>query len=179
MNKNKNLKPIKLLKTKKFPSLFSDLDNNIKSNKKKINIIPLTYLFKEKEENESIKVKSFIGISNNKKNKNKNNSFMKYKSLSQELLPIKYTKIKLPRIKQSKGIQTELKESMIESIINKFNQCDNKFKIKPKYSNDFNLNKYIKYNYNFNKANIPPKYDYKKIYSKLFKRIKKIKSLSL
>ena len=172
MNKN-----IKLLKTKKFPSLFSDLDNNIKSNKKKINIIPLAYLFKEKDENDSIKVKSFIGINNNKKNKN--NSFLKYKSLSQELLPIKYTKFKLPRIKQSKGIQTELKESMIESIINKFNQCDNKFKIKPKYSNDFNLNKYIKYNYNFNKANIPPKYDYKKIYSKLFKRIKKIKSLSL
>ena len=177
MNKNKNLKPIKLLKSKKFPSLFSELDNNIKIKKKKINIIPLTYLFKEKDEDDSIKVKSFIGINN--KRKNKNNFFLKYKSLSQELLQIKYTKFKLPRIKQSKGIQTELKESMIESIINKFNQCDNKFKIKPKYSNDLNLNKYIKYNYNFNKANIPTKYDYKTIYSKLFKRIKKIKSLSL
>ncbi len=182
MKTNKNLKPIRILKTKKKPYLLSFIDK-MKEDKKKVNLIPLTYLLNGNYTKDFHKVKSFSGININE-NRNsiipntiKNTSLKKYKSISQELLPIKYTKLKLPRIKQSKGITSELKESKIESIMNKFHQYDYKFKTESKNSFDFNNQNYLRYNYNFSNVNILPKYNYKKIYSKLFKKIKEFKSL--
>ena len=182
MKTNKNLKPIILLKTKKKPSLFSYL-NKIRIDKKELNIIPLTNLFKGKNIKDVHKVKSFFGLSSNENkneiilNKFKNKSLKNCKSLSQELLPIQNSKLKLPKIKRFKEIEADIKESKIESIMNKFHQYDNKFKTESKNSFDFSSQNYLKYNYDFSNLNIPPTYDYKKIYSKLFKRIKEIKSL--
>ena len=182
MKTNKNLKPIKLLKTKKKPSLFSYL-NKIREDKKELNIISLANLFKGKNIKDFHKVKSFCGLNINENkneiisNKFKNNSLKNCKSLSHELLPIKYTKLKLPKIKRSKEIETDVKKSKIESIMNKFHKYDYEFKTESKNSFDFNNLYYLKYNYDFSNLNIQHTYDYKKIFSRLFKRIKGIKSI--
>ena len=69
MKTNKNLKPIKLLKTKKKLSLFSYL-NKIREDKKELNIISLANLFKGKNIKDFHKVKSFCGFNINKFNFN-------------------------------------------------------------------------------------------------------------
>lgn len=182
MKTNKNLISIKLLRKKKKPSLFSHL-NKILENKKELNIIPLTKLLKGKNIKDFHKVKSFCGLNVNEnkneiiRNKFKNSSLQNCKSLSQELLPFKYTKLKLPKIKNSQEIETDIKESKIESIMDKFYQYDYKFKTEFKNSFDFSNLYILKYNYNFYNLNKQPTYDYKKIFCKLFKRIKEIKSL--
>ena len=61
--------------------------------------------------------------------------------------------------------------------MNKFHQYDYKFKTEFKNSFDFSNLYILKYNYDFSNLNKQPTYDYKKIYCKLFKRIKEIKSL--
>ena len=110
----------------------------------------------------------------------KNSKLNKYKFLSCRILPSKYSNIKLPKIKNLNQ-SIELKDSKLDSIINKFDEYDDKFKKRAKFSFDAGGMKYV--HYKLNKGldiqpendNSKSKYNFKKIYSKIFKRIKKIK----
>ena len=105
--------------------------------------------------------------------------------MSYKILPIRYSSIKLPKIKNvSESI--ELKDSKLDLIINKFDEYDDKFKRRPKFLFDAGGMKYMHFKLNkshdikLGNENVKSKfckYNYKKIYPKLFKRIKKIKEL--
>ena len=176
----------KLIKRKKHQSLYC-LFNNLNDDKKRINIIPLPQLFNTKISKEKIFVNQKMKDKNIKRQKKpllnlKKSSFNKYKSLSYKILPIRYSSIKLPKIKNvSESI--ELKDSKLDLIINKFDEYDDKFKRRPKFLFDAGGMKYMHYKLNkshdikLGNENVKSKFNYKKIYPKLFKRIKKIKEL--
>ena len=185
-------KPLKLIKIKNPPPLLSFM-NNIGNDEKPVNLIPLSRIIKKALQREESKETSFcekprINIIKKKNKfpisiKNYASNFNKYKSLSYKILPLKQPKLKLPRIKSYEDNSSEQKDSRFVSLINKFNEYDEKFKKKPKFSLDVGEMAYMNYklkqklNHNFNYEHIAVKYNYKKVYSKLFKRIKKIQSL--
>ena len=186
------LKTIKLIKLKK-PSSFSSL-NLDKKDKKKINLIKLSSLFNSKihnDGNEEIifnQNRNINFISSNINNDIntplgfKSSSLIKYNSLSQKLFPLKHHNIKLPKIKIYESNKNNIRKSHIDSIISELDKCNNRFKNQSKSSldfeknfNNFSLNEDFlrKFKYNRNALN----HNYKKIYPKLLKRIKEIKSL--
>ena len=191
LSKNPKIKQLKLIKLKTPPSLLSFLSNHNRE-KKQINLIPLSQLLKTKMKKENNKIINFCEkqpkaikhqIKLNLSNKNSTSALNKYKSLSYKIIPFKQQNYKLPKIKSLEESSSEIKESKIDSIIHKFNEYDNKFKKQSKLSIDAGEIAYMRYKLNQNLSNnfkyehISLKYNYKKIYSKLFKRIKKMKSL--
>ena len=190
-NKNLQVKRLKLLKTKTPSSLYS-LINDFKEDKKKNNLIPLSKLLKtklqKKEDNKEISFSKDINSKNINRPYNfpislkNSSSLLKYKSLSYKIIPSKYPKIKLPKIKSFDEKSSE-KESKIDLILNKFDEYDDKFKKQSKFSIDAGELEYMQYKLNkglnkrFNYDHIGIRFNYKKIYSKLFKRIKKLKAI--
>ena len=190
-NKSLQIKRLKLSKTKTPSSLYS-LINDFNEDKKKNNLIPLSRLLKTKlKKKECIKDISFSKDINTKIINKPNNfpislinssSIMKYKSLSYKIFPSKYPKMILPKIRSFDEKSNE-KESKIDLILNKFDEYDDKFKKPSKFSIDVGDSEFMRYKLNkglnkrFNYGHVGIKFNYQKIYSKLFKRIKKIKSL--
>ena len=190
INKSTRAKPIKLIKTNSQSSLFSFMDNNKKENKRR-NLIPLSFLFKtriNRDDNKELSSLENTKETNNNNNTNKfpislkNTSFMKYKSLSYKILPIKYSKIKLPKIQRFGESRNEIKDSRFVSLVNKYSEFEEQFK-HPKLSIDSGQHSYFQFkiNNNFNNSfkygHISLKNNSKKFYSKLMKRIKEIKAL--
>ena len=181
--KNVHINHLKLIKRKKPPSLYY-LINDLNDVNKRINIIHLSQLIKTKNNKETINFSQRMKEKNIKQNNAplslKNSKLNKYKFLSCRILPSKYSNIKLPKIKNLNQ-SIELKDSKLDSIINKFDEYDDKFKKRAKFSFDAGGMKYV--HYKLNKGldiqpendNSKSKYNFKKIYSKIFKRIKKIK----
>ena len=181
--KNVHINNLKLIKRKKPPSLYY-LINDLNDVNKRINIIHLSQLIKTKNNKETINFSQRMKEKNIKQNNVplslKNSKLNKYKFLSCRILPSKYSNIKLPKIKNLNQ-SIELKDSKLDSIINKFDEYDDKFKKRAKFSFDAGGMKYV--HYKLNKGldiqpendNSKSKYNFKKIYSKIFKRIKKIK----
>ena len=175
INNNKKIKLIGLYSSNSNPN-FPNIDY------KQINFIPLSRLFKNKLNNinkisnveDSTKFSSVgkIIISNNHKNINKS---LNYNSFS----PQKISLIKLPKIRNNKE-SNELKDSLLDYILNKFDEYDHKFKEQAKISklNIKRGDKYLKIKNNYLNGeeekykNYYSKNNYKKQYSKLFKRIK-------
>lgn len=178
-------------------TLYSSLSNaNI--NHKHIRFIPLSVLFQNKLNNNKTKNKqNDISYSKDKKfgsmekcilssnQRNGTNSLFTNNTSSQKRIPVlTSTKIKLPKIKCYKGNE-DLQSGIINSILKKFKQCDNKFKKQGKISSciirkaeqDLKLTKdYIndeehKYIYWASKNNI------RRQYSNIYRRIKKIQAI--
>lgn len=178
LNRNKKLKPL---------SLFSS-NSNANINFRQINIIPLSRLFKNKLNNisqnnynnnieENIKFNSMGKIPNNQYRRNYLNSLNNYNSLSRHKISL----VKLPKIKNSNE-NDDLKGSILGSLLNKFDDYDNKFKEQEKIS-EFIIHrgdKYLKLKKDYNNYEdekykyCASKQNYKKQYSKLYKRIKGI-----
>ena len=181
--KNVHINNLKLIKRKKPPSLYY-LINDLNDVNKRINIIHLSQLIKTKNNKETINFSQRMKEKNIKQNNVplslKHSKLNKYKFLSCRILPSKYSNIKLPKIKNLNQ-SIELKDSKLDSIINKFDEYDDKFKKRAKFSFDAGGMKYVHYKLNkgldiqSENDNCKSKYNYKKIYSKIFKRIKKIK----
>ena len=184
-----NLKSFNNLNLKKSPklkqiSLFNSISNaNI--NYRQLNLIPLSRLFKNKLNNmshnniknieEKIKFNSMGKENNFSDRRNYINSLNNYNSLSHKKISL----VKLPKIKNNKE---ENKCSLIHSILNKLDDYNNKFKEQEKIS-EFIIkrgDKYLKLKKNYNSDEdekykyCASKHNYKKEYSKLFKRIKNI-----
>ena len=193
-NKKLQIKHLRLSKTKTPSSLYLLINDFNRKNhdKQKINLIPLSKILKIKNKNEENKEISFSkNINSNIINKPhifpsslKSNSLMKYKSLSNKIIPLKHPSIILPKIKSFEESSSEIKGSKIDLILKKFDECDDKFKKNSKYSLDVEDNiEYMQYKLNrgfnnqFNYRHIGLRYNYKKIFLKLYKRIKKIKAL--
>ena len=175
LKKNQKLKQI---------SLFNSISNaNI--NYRQLNLIPLSRLFKNKLDNlshnniknieEKIKFNSMEKEHNFSDRRNYINSLNNYNSLSHKKISL----VKLPKIKNNKD---ENKCSLIHSILNKLDEYDNKFKEQEKIS-EFIIkrgDKYLKLKKDYNSDEdekykyCASKHNYKKEYSKLFKRIKNI-----
>ena len=175
LKKNQKLKQI---------SLFNSISNaNI--NYRQLNLIPLSRLFKNKLDNmshnniknieEKIKFNSMEKDHNFSDRRNYINSLNNYNSLSRKKISL----VKLPKIKNNKE---EIKCSLIHSILNKLDDYDNKFKEQEKIS-EFIIkrgDKYLKLKKEYNSDEdekykyCASKHNYKKEYSKLFKRIKNI-----
>ena len=177
-------------------TLYSSLSNvNIKN--RQIRFIPLSLLFKNKLSKSKANNKYDTSSSKDKKfgsveksilslnQRNMGNSLFSHNTLSQKRIPmLASTKIKLPKIKCYNGNEN-LQSGIITSILNKFKQCDNKFREQGKISSfiikkaeqDLKLTKdYIndeehKFIYCSSKNNI------KKQYSRVYKRIKKIQDI--
>ena len=191
-NEKSNTKTSKILNTKKKKvkpmSLYSSISNlNLNINYKNTNLIPLSHLLKyklninnkeNKNANKNKKLNSLGKIPLNQYKRNKSKILSDYNSFYTQKLPL----LKLPKIKcNNNNENNELKGSLFGSIYNKFEQFDNKFKEQEKVSaymiqrgeKNLKLKKeYIKdddaYKY------CASKHNYKKQYSKLFKRIKNI-----
>ena len=177
--------------------LYSSQSNtNIKS--KKLQLVPLSLLFRNKLNNiesnnntnelskidKDKRLKSFekINLTHNQKNKIK--SLYTHNALSHKRILIPNSNFKLPKIKCYNG-NSDLQSRLITSILNKFEQYDKKFKQQGKLSStiikraemdlkltkDFISDEFYKINY-FSSKN-----GYKRQYSKLYKRIKKIHAM--
>ena len=177
-------------------TIYSSLSNaNIKN--RQIRFIPLSLLFKNKLSKNKVNNKYDISSSKDKNfgsaeksilspsQINMGNSLFSHNTLSKNRIPVlTSTKIKLPKIKYYKG-NDNLQSGIITSILEKFKQCDNKFREQGKISSfiikkaeqDLKLTKdYIndeehKFIYYASKNNI------KKQYSRVYKRIKKIQAI--
>ena len=165
-------------------ALNSSISNVIINNYKNKNIIPLSRLFKNKLNNisqnnnmEESKFNSLGKIPINPHLRKNANSLNNYNSKSLNKISL----IKLPKIKNYKNDNNEKKGSVIISILNKFDEYDNKFREQEKISklliqrgdNYLKLKKdYIDENDKYKYCS--SKHNYKKQYSKLFKRIKNI-----
>lgn len=172
---NQKLKPLYLLS--------SNSNSNI--NYKHINLIPLSRLFKNKlnyispsnnlEEITKFNSVGKVIISQDKRNYG--NPFKNYNSFSQKKISL----IKLPKLKNINE-NKEIKDSLIEPILNKFDEYDNKFKEQAKISESIikRGDRYLKLKKNYineeekRYKKFSDKYNYKKQYSKLFKKIKSI-----
>ena len=190
-NKSLQIKRLKLSKTKTPSSLYS-LINDFNEDKKKNNLIPLSRLLKTKlKKKECNKDISFSKDINTKIINKPNNfpislinssSIMKYKSLSYKIFPSKYPKMILPKIRSFDEKSNE-KESKIDLILNELYEYVDKFTKPSKFSIYVGDSEFMRYKLNkglnkrFNYGHVGIKFNYQKIYSKLFKRIKKIKSL--
>ena len=191
-----NIEIFKELANKKKPkikpiALYSS-NSNVNINHRKINFIHLSRLFKNKLDilnqnnsnlnmDKTIKFNSVgkISLKHNKNMTHYINSLNNYNSLSYKKMPF----LKLPKIKKkNENEKKEFKDSLVSSILNKFDQFDNKFKQQGKIS-EFIIqrgDKYLKLKKDYtNDENEKYKYcaskqNYKKQYSKLFKRIKDI-----
>lgn len=168
-------------------SLFSSLSNN-NMDEKEIQLIPLSHLFGNKFYKKTLPnninntdLKQSIKYNSVRKKNNTQRSVIdtifKYNSLSQSKIP------KLPKIK-SYNDDRELKEGrFVSSIFNKLEDYEFKFKEQGKISDNFikKGDKNLKLKINFFKEHqfkskiLIPKGDYKKHYSRLFRRIKFIK----
>ena len=184
MQKEKQRKKISPLE------LYSSQSNtNIKT--KKLQLIPLSLLFRNKlnkipinsktnEINNTDNDKRFKSLEKASKThntRNITNSLFTHNALS-------HKRIQLPKIKCYNG-NSDLQSRLITSILNKFDQCDNKFKYQGKHSSniikmadmDLRLTKDFfgdeghKLNY------FSTKNGFKRQYSKLYRRIKKIQAM--
>ena len=148
--KNVHINNLKLIKRKKPPSLYY-LINDLNDVNKRINIIHLSQLIKTKNNKETINFSQRMKEKNIKQNNVplslKNSKLNKYKFLSCRILPSKYSNIKLPKIKNLNQ-SIELKDSKLDSIINKFDEYDDKFKKRAKFSFDAGGMKYVHYKLN-------------------------------
>ena len=179
---------IKLKKNQKLETIVlnSSISNvNINYYKNK-NIIPLSRLFKYKlnniNHNNNIEESKYNSVGklpifpNLRKSAN---SLQNYNSISHN----KILEINLPKIKNNNknNDYNEIKDSIIISILNKFDEYDNKFREQEKISklNIQRGDKFLKLKKDYIDENDKYKYcaskhNYKKQYSKLFKRIKNI-----
>ena len=177
--------------------LYSSQSNtNIKS--KKLQLVPLSLLFRNKLNNitnnyntneisnidKEKRIKSVEKTSLTHNVKNITNSFFTQNALSHKRFKIPKSNLKLPKIQCYNG-NSDLQSRLIASILNKFEQYDNKFKQQGKLSSsnikraemdlkltkDFISDEFYKINY-FSSKN-----GYKRQYSKLYKRIKKIHAM--
>ena len=181
-----NLKKRQMFDPNALNSSNSNANINYYKNK---NIIPLSRLFKYKLNN--------IGQNNNMEESKFNsvekipiyphlrknaNSLNNYNSVSFN----KISSIKLPKIRKNNNdnnekVNHDKKDSVIISILNKFDDYDNKFKEQEKISNLIiqRGDRYLKLKKDYIDENDKYKYcaskhNYKKQYSNLFKRIKNI-----
>lgn len=177
--------------------LYSSQSNtNIKSNK--LQLVPLSLLFTNKLNNNQIdnNTNEIINFDMNKRLKSVNkanltlnekkitNSLFTHNALSHKRIQIPNSNLKLPKIKCYNG-NNDLQSRLINSILNKFEQYDNKFKQQGKLSSsiikraemDLKLTKEF-FSEEGNKINyLSSKNGYKRKYSKIYRRIKKIQAM--
>ena len=195
--KNFNISKEKQRKKKNPIELYSSQSNtNIKS--KKLQLVPLSLLFRNKLNNIQIdnNTNEISNIDKDKRLKsvektnlihnqrNITNSLYTHNALSHKRILIPNSNLKLPKIKCYNG-NSDLQSRLITSILNKFEQYDNKFKQQGKLSStiikraemdlkltkDFFGDEIHKINY------LSSKNGYKRQYSKLYRRIKKIQAM--
>lgn len=177
--------------------LYSSQSNtNIKS--KKLQLVPLSLLFRNKLNNiinnyntneksnidKDKRLKSVEKTNLTHNVKNITNSLFTHNALSHKRIHIPNSNFKLPKIKSYNG-NSDLQSHLIASILDKFEQYDNKFKQQGKLSS-FNIKRAeidLKLTKDFfgdegHKINyLSSKNGYKRQYSKLYRRIKKIHAM--
>ena len=178
--------------------LYSSMSNIYFNNKKQLNLIPLSHLFsKEFDKNiptndinnpDLVKNTKINSIGRNTKIQlNEFDSLYRNNSLSHRRIPFIKSKLKLPYIK-SYNDKEELKGGLrgfVSTIFNKLEEFDNKFKEQGKLSENFikkgdkdlKLKKQFFNEQNYKYKYIISKNDYKRQFSKLFKRIKNIQTI--
>ena len=182
----KEIKAIKINKNPKSLSLYSSISNANINNYQNKKSIPVSRLFKYKlnsiTKQNNIKDKKCKSIGKNNIDKNHKNNYINSQIRFNTISNNKISLLKLPKIKNRNRENNIFKDSLITSLLSKFDDYDNKFREQEKISEfiikrgdkylklkkDYINDKDEKYKY------YASKYNYKKTYSKLFKRIKNI-----
>ena len=180
----KESKTITINKKPKSLLLYSSISNSNINNYQNKKSIPVSRILKYKlnsiNQHNNFKDNKFKSIGKNSSYKSKKNYYINSQIRFNTISNNKISLLKLPKIKNNNKESNELKDSLIFSLLRKFDEYDNKFreqekisefmikrgdkylKLKKDYINDKD-EKYKYYGYNHN---------YKKTYSKLFKRIR-------
>ena len=182
----KEIKAIKINKKPKSYSLYSSISNANINNYQNKKSIPISRLFKYKlnsiTKHNNIKDKKCKSIGKNILDKNQKNNYINSQIRFNTISNNKISLLKLPKIKNRNRENNIFKDSLITSLLSKFDDYDNKFREQEKISEfiikrgdkylklkkDYINDKDEKYKY------YASKYNYKKTYTKLFKRIKNI-----